>query len=57
MRIKLNIFIGFLLLGYISPGKAQPNKSANDSIKTNDTAVWVIKNRPVPVRESFTLHS
>jgi epsilon-lactone hydrolase len=49
MSIKSNIFIVFLLLGFISPSQAQPNRMANDSLKTNDTAVWVIKNRSIPV--------
>lgn len=48
MRIELNIGIAFLLLGCISPGKAQSNKSTNDSIKSYDTTVWVIKNRSIP---------
>jgi hypothetical protein len=49
MGIKLNIIIVFLLLGFISPSQGQPNKLANDSIKTTDAAVWVIKNRSIPV--------
>jgi monoterpene epsilon-lactone hydrolase len=49
MGIKLNIIIFFLLLGFISPSQGQPNKLANDSIKTTDAAVWVIKNRSIPV--------
>src|ERR1700732_1635410 len=48
MSIKSNIFIVFLLLGLISPSQGQP-KLANDSLKTNDTGVWVIKNRSIPV--------
>jgi len=49
MRGKLHISILFLLLGFISPSKAQLNKPATDSLKTSDTAVWVIKNRSIPV--------
>ncbi len=48
MRVKMNTFIVFLLLAFVSPCKTQANKLSNDSTKINDTTAWVIKNRTIP---------
>jgi len=49
MKIKFLIYTAFLLLSFISCSESQSDKAVNDSNKTNDTIVWVIENRSVPV--------